>query len=940
VSAGDPQGAIATQLAALRLSRGDVAGARQALERAARPAATDAVRLLVQGDLESASGERDAARTSYRAAAAASPGWTSPLVREALLVLDPGARASRAALAEAADQLRAACGGQGAEVATLIALGRIELAAGRPELALRDAERASRLAPGEAGTWLLLADAHLATTDPDGATRAALAFGKARALRPDDAALARREVDTMLRAGDPASAVAAATRFLERHPDDPVVLRGRARARTLLDQWREAAEDYRRLAARSERTVEVLLALAQCQHRSGDREGALRTLEEARAADPQGATETVELMRAEFDGEDAPHLVQRLRVQGATTVLARAELVSGEVRAAVTTARRVLESAPGNPAATEVLVLGLMDLEPDEAAARDECRAAIRALDGGAAPWMEHYLEARVLLAERRWIEADAALTDAGESLPWSAVPVFVRGMAAFRAGRRAEGLDLLRRSIRLPGGTAALPSQVAAALFEASTDSRDVRRTEALLRECLSLDPDHPQAALRLSVVLALRGEFAASAAAAERGLQSPRVAPAESRSLRMQAAGAHVAAGNPELAMVHAAVLEKTDPDSPALPLLHGFAHVQSGRFDEAERSLAEARRRAPESPWPVLGLVRLSIARDDVAAALAAVRTWTTERPDDVVLAVAASEELNVAGRAVEAAGILRDVARSNPGRVDAAGRAVDLLASAGRTDEAVAAAREFRAAAQGLAVPAADILVARALTSDAPTAAEGLRLVRTTLADPGLPEGLRREARLVEARALLLSGSPAAARDAATAVLGELGEGAAPESEFAARDTRGLAASALGDWRSAAADLRRCVAIRPRDPRALNNAAWALAQVPESAAEGLALSRRATALRPGDPNYWSTRAVAAQAAGESDDAARSYAECLRRHEMAPAADPAGRARNALRFARHLRNEGRTERAVDVARSVAGFRPPPPADLLREAEELARP
>ena len=132
----------------------------------------------------------------------------------------------------------------------------------------------------------------------------------------------------------------------------------------------------------------------------------------------------------------------------------------------------------------------------------------------------------------------------------------------------------------------------------------------------------------------------------------------------------------------------------------------------------------------------------------------------------------------------------------------------------------------------------------------------------------------------------------------------------------------------------------IALRPGDPRSLNNAAWAMSQVPEMAAEGLALARRATSLRPADPNYWSTRAVAAQAAGETGDAANSYAECLRRHEAAPATDPTGRARNALRFARLLRAEGRADRAVEIARSVAGFRPSPPAEMLREAEELARP
>jgi tetratricopeptide (TPR) repeat protein len=264
-------------------------------------------------------------------------------------------------------------------------------------------------------------------------------------------------------------------------------------------------------------------------------------------------------------------------------------------------------------------------------------------------------------------------------------------------------------------------------------------------------------------------------------------------------------------------------------------------------------------------------------------------------------------------------------------------LEILLRAGRPADAAAAARSF-AAERGDEDPTALLLAASALDQSPAGAEEALGLARRARSAPSLPPRGVPLAWAVEARALRTLGW----RDEALAAARQgLAASEAPlpvEVERNLQRVVGLCAFDRRETAAAVEAFRRVADLAPRDPDALNDLAWALAHEPATAAEALRIAARATDARPGDPNLWSTRAVAASAAADAKDAERSFRACLTLHEAAPATDPDARARAALRFAKFLSAAGRGEEAVAIARGVAGWKPAPSAALAAEARSVA--
>lgn len=252
-------------------------------------------------------------------------------------------------------------------------LARANLLSGESQAALFAAKRATRLAPEDAATWLLMADCAAANADDpersaalaraadlgSSEARFVLAFealsrgddSQLSALQSDPAAQraalglvidrlgsSRRIADALTlldaefaRTGDESLALTAdRLRFAQTReegqpfppPADPTTL-DRSVApieRVLLDAAREiasgrperAAELYRALLDREPRNVEIRVALAEALSATGDRAGAAAALRAALAIDSQDLAATHGLARIEIEDGQFDRALDRL----------------------------------------------------------------------------------------------------------------------------------------------------------------------------------------------------------------------------------------------------------------------------------------------------------------------------------------------------------------------------------------------------------------------------------------------------------------------------------------------------------------------------------------------------------------------------------------------------------------------------------------------------
>lgn len=936
---GDPDGAISAGLAEVRLATGDAPAAASAVARALAIRPEDPELLLLEGRIHAAAGRLDAARLAFRRAAERSPGSIEPRIQTALLSLAPDVDAAsresalRAAIADV-EGLAAESGSPGVR----LVLAQLLTAAGRQADAESQLAHATAEAPSLADAWTLLGEIRIRRGAFDAAAEA---FSRASSLRPDDPAPVALETRARLSVGDAAGALVAAGRYLSRHRDSQALLELRAEAKLTLGLWDAALEDLRRLLEIDPRSGRWLLQTVETEIRAGRRDEALRRIDAALRAEGEAAGVPADVrsllvaLRPEAAGQSGDDVLTEERARGTSGVLAVLEMRAGRFEAAVETSRKVLAEMPGDPVATEILVLVLSDLRPDDPAAVAEARKAAAALDPRAVPGLGALLRARIALVDGHDEEAFAEASEAVRLLPSHPVAAFVLGEAAYRCGRIDVGLSSLRRSAYLPGAAPGFRRWAARRFTESAARDAPPREARDRLALALQLDPTCLEASLRLARLLAESGDVRGAADLLERAVRQPDVADETAAALRLDAALLNAIAGEDARATALLAAVERTGKAPPRAALVEAWVCLAAQRLDDAEAAFERAAASSGGDPGFALGRAALALARGAPAQGRAAVDAWRRTHPSDDLVPVGFALRLSEQGEHDAAADLLRDVLASRPSSRGASTALARVLVAAGRTDDAVEAARAWVVAAAGGDRVWARCLLVECLSQTAGTAARGIEASRDLAAEAGDVPGLVVRLAAAESHALLLLGRHEEAfRRATEALSGEVPR----DVEFTLRHVEGMAAAARGDLARAREALTRALERRPGDPVALNNAAWVLSQSTATASQALELARTATRLRPSQPAFWDTRAVAAAAAGRDDEAATSWTEALRLAGADPSRDPDARARIAIRFARHLAGRDGGVRSREVAASVARFDPPPARNLVEEAHRLA--
>ncbi|MCE9636400.1 MAG: tetratricopeptide repeat protein [Planctomycetes bacterium] len=935
----DPAGGVSAALVDLLVRRGALEPAVAAARRAVGARPSDLSYALLLGDALRANRDVPAARAAYERAKAL-PGGTAE-ARIALLALDEAAGPTRdAALVSAFDSLAPFLALARPSMTVYVAGARLRIASGDAPAAVTLATRAAEAAPGSAGIWLLLAEAHAASAAPDAPTRAAFALQRARRLLPDDEDICLAEAEALMRATDAVGAVGAASHYLERHPDSARMLKLRGRARALAEQWAESARDLQRTIELNPTDTDAMLLCAESEFRGGDAAAALRSLDRIDVKGQRALADTVALLRLRAQGATVDQAAAALRASGAGAMLARVFLLLGRLGDAAAEARTVLVATPGEPGAVDVLVHAVLDAAPESAAAIAEASRAVTTLTGSAPPSLAATLRARILLAERKWDDAYVQIRPFRDEVGRDAVATFVLGTAALNSGRTQEGLDQIRHSLEIPGGPESLRGAAADAFARASETS-DVALGERCARFALTIAPSHPVAAARLADILARRGEFAASAAVAERGLTSSTATPKQALRLRLLAASAETMVGDASLALLNLEQAAKLDPGSSVVALLRGSACLAADDLAGATVAFEEVRRTDPSQALAEAGLIAVDLRSDRVADAVLRAKTWQQSNPKDTQLGLIAAAQMSRSGRFDAAADVLRTTRAAHRDDLTVAESLVSSLVAAGRTADAVAVADDL-ASQRSKDDASAELVAARLASLQPSTAASAVTRVQRARALPSLTPAQLAATWSIEAEANLrldrTSEATAAAREGVRALEGNSGVPSATETSL--HLVLGTCAFRAGDLTSAIREFQRCVELAPNDADHLNNLAWVLAKSPGKGADGLRFAIRATEQRPRDPNLWDTRAVAADAAGNAGEAEQSRRTCLTLHAADPARSPDSRARVAIALARALIERGRRDEAILVAAEVARWVPKPSADLLTEAATLASP
>ncbi|MCE9634532.1 MAG: tetratricopeptide repeat protein [Planctomycetes bacterium] len=933
----DPSGGVSAARVSLLLRRGAVGPALAAARRAADLRPDDLTCSLILGDALRANRDPSAARIAYAQARALPDGVAE--ARIALLALDEmAATAGNASLISALASLEPFLAAPRPGVSVQMAAARLRIALREATEAVALATRATESAPGLPETWLLLAEAHSASRALDGPTRAAFALQRARRLLPDDEDVCVAEAEAHIAAMDTVGAVVASTCYLDRHPDATRMLKLRGRARSLGNRWADAACDLRRVVVLDPTDADAAICCAESELRDGDRAAALRTLERVDVTGHRSLADMVSLLRLRIDGATIDQAADRLRENGASGLLARVFLLVGRVKDAAAEARRVLAESKGDPGSVDVLVHAVLDANPESEEACAEATRAVASLSASAPRALAATLRARILIAEHRWEDAWAEIAPFREELGRDAVARFVLGSAALRSGRTQEGLDEIRRSVEILGGPDSL--RVAAAdAFAGAAASKDTAFNERCSRFALTLSPDHPAAAARLSQILADRGDFVASAAVAEQGLRSPRATKQQAFALRLLAASAESLVGSASLARSNLEQAAKLEPGSSAVMLLRGSVCLADGDMPGATAAFEEVQRANPSDAVAEAGLIAVELRGDSVDLAVRRAKRWQAAHPQDVTLDVMAADQLSRIGRFDAAADVLRATCAQHPGDLSLAQSLVSALVACDRHADAVAVASELMATRPKDDAEAV-LFAARVAAMQTDSASRAVDLVRRARAVSALTTAQTAAAWAIEADALLrLSSMKDAEAAARTGMQFVASETDLPDrSEPILRFVLGVSAYSVGDLAAALREFERCVELAPGNTDYLNDLACVLAKTPGNGAAALRFAIRAVKLRPRLASLWDTRAIAADAAGDAGDADRSRRTCLTLHAAAPFRDPDGRARTAIALAGSLAARGLFDDARQIAADVATWTPAPSAALLKEAASLA--
>jgi tetratricopeptide (TPR) repeat protein len=132
----------------------------------------------------------------------------------------------------------------------------------------------------------------------------------------------------------------------------------------------------------------------------------------------------------------------------------------------------------------------------------------------------------------------------------------------------------------------------------------------------------------------------------ALERYREACAMAPREAGLWRSQGVAADMV-GDAERAIECYEAAAILDPSSMQDRLLLGLAHLRRREFDEARQALDDARRLAPDSPWPLSAQASLSAELGAFSEAIASARQAVAMAPDEAGLAVNLAKVLRQAG-----------------------------------------------------------------------------------------------------------------------------------------------------------------------------------------------------------------------------------------------------------------------------------------------------
>lgn len=942
----DPHGAVHAVLARVQLRGGRTAEADASIAKARVADANNAGYAAIEAGVRMSQGRRQDARASLAEAVRLAPNLLAARIDLALIEIDaPGAGGAREkALREATAAIESMRAAYGDDPAVLRALGRLKFELGESEDGIGLVRRASAAAPWDAETWRVLGEMLLrrsvsgASGDEldESARDAARAFGQAASLRPGRAEYRIREADAWFLAGDPEAGVAALDQCTHADRGREDVLRRRATACAQLGDCRGAVADLERLRAVAPDDPAVLVNLVDTLLRAGEVDAARRLVADA------SPSQTDEVRRTLAYVVD----VRTGRRDEAVAALARAEptvsaaellLSEGRVDDAVRMLRAVLGARPGDPAASRLIVLALLDGDAPSPARVDEARAVAAALPVGAPGAVRELIEGRILLAAG---DADGAATRFAAAAasdgadPYAAM---LRGEALFRAGERAGSLRSMRRALGLPGAPASFRRIAASRVLAASIESADAARRLRLAEEAFRLAPDLPATAVHVGALLSARGEFGRAADALERTLREADL-PSDARtSIVFTAALQRFLDSDPRRA---GALLGSLPPDARAASpsrLLAGYVALLDGRAADADAAFAAALEADPSSAPAAAARIAASLALRDDDEARRRVEAGARTFGGGWFLLHAARLFLRE-GHREDAASYARRAVEAAPSDAATLAGAAAVLARSGRGDDAVARllARAADPSTDRAAALDLKLLAGRLMARVPGRAREALALARSIADDASAPAAARREATLLEAEALLCANDVVAAAAAARPLLATLPDGpptSPAERTFAKRlwHALGTALSSV-DGRLAEATqlLGKAYELEPDDEVTANNLAWLLSRSADTAERGLQLARRATDADPANASYWDTRAACAAASGAADEAETSWRRAISLIDASPSPDLAMRAECALGVARILLATSRASDAVVFLDRVVRDAPGSPAAL----------
>lgn len=938
-NAADPSGALRATTARIQLAAGRVAAASQSIAGARKADPGNPGFAAIESAVRVAEGKWDEARASLTEAVRLAPNFTATRIELALLDVDrPQSAADRAAAARAAltqvEEIRRSAGDQ---PVVLRALGRLRLETGDPAAAVALLKSAVDASPSDAECWRQYGEALLAQPSAgsgDGAAEAAKAFAQAASLRPSDPRLRMREADARIAAGDPAGAVAALDEYLRCGAAVAPVLQRRAAANVQLGAWRAAANDLARLRVLAPKDMSVAVSLVDALLRAHDTAAARRVIDELGPSPPEEVKRVVEFLETAHDGR-IDQACERLTTVPPTIAVAELQLGAARGDDAVATLRKLLAATPGDARAARLLVLALLDGEPPVPERLEEARAVAAALPADAPAGTADLAAGRIALAVGDAAGAAKRFTAAAAADPSDPFAALLLGEALFRTGDRGASLASMRRALALPGAPESMRRIVAARVLAASIEAAaDAPRSLRLAEEAFRLSPALPEAGVRVAELLAARGEHGRAADAIEATLAAAPLTPDQRTALRFSAARCRYMNGEARRARALFEGLPAGARDTGAPRLLAGYVALQDRRFDDADAAFADVLRTDPASSAASAGRVAASLGRGEFDGARRLVeeglaneagRAWLLARAS--LLFLEAGKPDDAARFAARAADLARDDVR-------VVGDAAAVLARTGRAPDAVARllALADRAADADVALRAR-LLAGRFLTRVPGRAKDALELAQRIQTADGVAPAAAREARLLEAEALLCTGDTAgAARIARSLVDAASPEGSASQDDgtFEKRlcHTLGSAlSSSAGDVAEATRLLTRAYEIDPSDEVTANNLAWLLSRVPETAARGYELAKQATSADARSADFWDTRGACALAVGEYADAESSWGR-VRSLLEASAPDAAARRADAdLGRARALIGLSRRDDASAALRQVIADAPESP-------------